>query len=76
MNGSIFCTSLDINELILNDEIVENEETFTISILPYVSSSANVLSPSPAVPIALGSPDTINITILDNDSKQSILVIF
>ena len=53
---SIFCTEVNLNELLIDDVIVENEEHFQLKLV-YPE-------------MLIGAPDSISVLIKDNDGKQ------
>lgn len=57
--NSTFCTQLEIFELVVDDGIVEENESFLLQLV-YPE-------------LLIGSPDSVNITIQDNDGKYKLM---
>lgn len=55
-------TTAEVSILIIDDNLVEEPENFTLSFS---------VSPSPMA--SAGSPDTVTVTITDNDSKYNMI---
>lgn len=56
-SGAINGSQANISVFIIDDDVVEAPETFSLSIAPSLVASA-------------GDPDTVAVTITDNDGRQ------